>query len=109
MVKQFVLEESEDYRFIRVWERVLYTNYFPVTALGLPCSRLWAKDRNVTQGDDADGGRTLLWKSHQILKFAPIVSPVDDSVDIEIVSYMMANEMALKIGRDIARSARFRS
>jgi hypothetical protein len=60
MAKQFGLEESEDYRFIRFWERLLYTNYFPVTALGLPYSRLWAKDRNVTQEDDADGGPTLL-------------------------------------------------
>jgi hypothetical protein len=106
MVKPFVLEESEDYRFIRFLERLLYTNYFPVAALGLPYSRLWAKDNNATQGDDAGGGPTMLqkrWiptllqKSHPILQFALTVSPADDSADTEIVSCMRANELALHI------------
>jgi hypothetical protein len=56
MVRQFILEGSDDYRFIRFWELLLYRNYFPVTALGLPYSRLWAKDRNITQEDAVEGG-----------------------------------------------------
>jgi hypothetical protein len=108
MVREFVLEESKAYRFIQFWECLLYRNYFPVTPIGLPYGWLWGKDRNGAQGDDEDGGPSLLQKSHQILTFAPIYSPSGDSEDNELVSRMITNEIAQDIGPDIAGWARFR-
>jgi hypothetical protein len=49
----------------------------------------------------------LLQKSHQILKSTPTVTPTDDFEDNELVSYIMANEMAHDGGQDIAGCGRF--
>jgi hypothetical protein len=87
----------------------LYKNYSRVIAFRLPYSWLWGKDRNVGQGDDGDGGPTLLRKSHPIWMFAPIDSSIDDSEDSVLVPGMMTNEMAQDISPDIAGCARFRS
>jgi hypothetical protein len=65
------------------------------------------KDRSADRGGDEAGDPILLQKSHRILKLAPIFSPADDFADIELVSYMMANEIAQDIGPDIPGRAGF--